>query len=162
MLRVYDPNVKPPETYELVSALAERLAALLPATGLLVGGGGVERYRWGAPPAAVSEPWTRVLVREPYNPYVTTSSTLHLWAPVEIAVQSSDAGAGGWNPWASCSALHLAIYINLTGYRPALEYADPIGLVERQGNPARAVLSAEVDAFESVAVYRIALGPTNQ
>lgn len=160
MTRDYNPSVRPPETYELVPALATLIEASADVQNLLGDLGTVDRHEFSKPPSATA-PWLRVLVREPWIPYVPESSQAVRWVPVEIVVQASAARVDGWDPYLSSSALHAAVYEAIVGQSPALEYAGVVLPLQRQTAPTRPVYDDGHDAYESTSVYRITLKPAN-
>lgn len=156
-MKTYDPAILPPETSEIVPAVCALLEASAEVALYLIGGGRIERVRWGAPPAAV--PYARILVREPVNPYETDTSQKIRWAPVEIIHQLSAAEVPGFDVVALAAACHSAIYRALVGQLPALQYARAKLPFERHRPPSGFWYRDDIDAFEQSAVYRITIAP---
>lgn len=157
-LRVYNPAVPPPETYEVVGAMAALAEADAGVQALLSALGTVERDAFPNPPDA-SKPWLRVCIREPWNPFMQENAAKTRWAPYEVVVQASNANDAAWKPRLSISAMHAALYAALAGQKPTLQYAGVVLPIEREGAPTAATYVAEEDLYESIATYRITLKP---
>lgn len=149
---IYRDDISPPQTYEAVERIAERLRSDATLDSGLGGAGRIFVHR-----APAEKPDRYIVIREPVIPGGRPEHFTRVdAAPVQVMAECSENHP---NPAWWLSAVHTRIYEVLSGRRLAIESGRVMLPIKRAVRPSGAAYDADDHAYYASAEYRVTLGP---
>lgn len=169
-MRLFNPDIVPPETGEVVGKVATLLRVETALVNLMPVGPdgsvgvavfeGERAVRSDKTKRGKGGEFLRVIVREPVNPYgPPLAPSIEVTANVEVVVEASEAGPTGWDPDVLLRAAQSAVYRALVGQHLDLKHSHHRGGLWAASPPSPPAFDADLGVHYSIARYRAHLAP---